>query len=212
MTHILLLGDSIFDNASYVAGGPDVVRQLRSYLPGGWQATLGAVDGAVINSVARQLERAPGDATHLVVSVGGNDALHASGILDQPLRSMAEALEGLARIGDRFEHDYRRMLDGVEERGRPTALCTIYNPRFPDPVRQRLASTALAFLNDIIVRQAVSRGLPLLELRLICNEDRDYANPIEPSVNGGDKIARTILRVVAEHDFAVRRTAVFAAA
>jgi len=29
MNHIVLLGDSIFDNAAYVAGGPDVVRQLR---------------------------------------------------------------------------------------------------------------------------------------------------------------------------------------
>ena len=29
MKHIVLLGDSIFDNAAYVAGGPDVVKQLR---------------------------------------------------------------------------------------------------------------------------------------------------------------------------------------
>jgi hypothetical protein len=35
MTHIVLLGDSIFNNAAYVAGGPDVVRQLRDVLPGG---------------------------------------------------------------------------------------------------------------------------------------------------------------------------------
>jgi hypothetical protein len=33
MNHIVLLGDSIFDNAAYVAGGPDVVRQVRDNLP-----------------------------------------------------------------------------------------------------------------------------------------------------------------------------------
>jgi AraC-like DNA-binding protein len=42
MIHIVLLGDSIFDNAAYVAGGPDVVRQLRDTLPSGWRATLNA--------------------------------------------------------------------------------------------------------------------------------------------------------------------------
>ena len=31
--HIVLLGDSIFDNASYTAGGPDVVAQLRAVWP-----------------------------------------------------------------------------------------------------------------------------------------------------------------------------------
>jgi hypothetical protein len=45
--HIVLLGDSIFDNGAYVSGGPDVVAQLRSRLPQGWEATLLAVDGAV---------------------------------------------------------------------------------------------------------------------------------------------------------------------
>ena len=45
--HVVLIGDSIFDNGAYVAGGPDVVTQLRERLPQGWRATLGAVDGAV---------------------------------------------------------------------------------------------------------------------------------------------------------------------
>src|SRR3712207_8799829 len=43
--HVVLLGDSIFDNGVYVSGGPDVVRQLRDELPPGWQATLRAIDG-----------------------------------------------------------------------------------------------------------------------------------------------------------------------
>ncbi len=73
MNHIVLLGDSIFDNA-YVAGGPDVVRQERDILPG-WHATLQARDGALIAELAKQLQRVPADPSHLVVSVGGNEAL-----------------------------------------------------------------------------------------------------------------------------------------
>src|SRR5688572_32260138 len=56
MKHVVLVGDSVFDNAAYVGGGPDVVRQLRRALPEDWQATLRAVDGATTASVARQVE------------------------------------------------------------------------------------------------------------------------------------------------------------
>ena len=49
--HVVLLGDSIFDNAAYVAGAPDVVRQVRQRLPQGSKATLAAVDGSTIGDV-----------------------------------------------------------------------------------------------------------------------------------------------------------------
>ena len=96
MPHVVLLGDSVFDNAAYVGAGPDVVQQLRTVLPDVWQATLLAVDGHVIADVPRQLGRLPNSATHLVVSVGGNDALRTSGVIDRSTRSVDEAL-GLLR-------------------------------------------------------------------------------------------------------------------
>ena len=46
VNHIVLLGDSIFDNARYVPGGPSVIEHLRRVLPGGWRTTLLARDGA----------------------------------------------------------------------------------------------------------------------------------------------------------------------
>ena len=152
MKHVVLLGDSIFDNAAYVAGGPDVVAQLRDRLPAGWRATLGAVDGAVTGDVRRQLDRVPSDASHLVVSVGGNDALGHAHVLDEGARSMAEALDRLAGIRERFGRDYRAMLDAVLGRGLPTAVCTIYEARFPDSGRRRLAATGLTIFNDRITR------------------------------------------------------------
>ena len=97
MPHLALLGDSIFDNAAYVAGGPDVIRQVRDILPPGWGATLQARDGALIGEVAKQLQRVSADASHLVVSVGGNDALGEAALLDATVGSMAEALELLTR-------------------------------------------------------------------------------------------------------------------
>jgi hypothetical protein len=34
------------------------------------------------------------------------------------------------------------------------------------------------------------------DLRLICTEEADYANPIEPSERGGEKISRVIVEFV----------------
>jgi hypothetical protein len=102
MNHVVLLGDSIFDNTAYVDGGPAVITQVQERLPPGWQATLLAVDGSITSDV-----------------------------------------------------------------------------------------------------------FPLIDLRLVCNEAADYANPIELSVAGGAKIARAITRLVTQHDFTQHRTTVF---
>lgn len=206
MAHAVLLGDSIFDNAAYVGGGPDVAAQLRRRLPPGWRATLLAVDGAVIGSVSRQLTGLPGDASHLVVSVGGNDALLQAGVLEEGARSVADALGRLAAIRDSFARDYRAMLDEVARQGLPTAVCTIYDGRLPEP-RGRIARTALGLFNDAITREAFARSLALIDLRLICDEDADYANPIEPSVQGGEKIAAAIAAFLIEPE--PRRPTVF---
>ncbi|MCB4825353.1 SGNH/GDSL hydrolase family protein [Roseicella aerolata] len=211
MGHVVLLGDSVFDNGAYVAPRePDVVQQLRDALPGGWRASLAAVDGAVTGSVPGQLGRLPPDATHLVVSVGGNDALQRQDVLERRVRSVAEALVELGDVRDAFARDYRVMLDAVLGRGLPTAVCTIYDPRFPDPMLQRVAVAALAMFNDVITREAFRRRLPLVDLRLVCSDDEHYANPIEPSARGGARIAAGIAELVTGHDFARRRAEVFA--
>lgn len=209
MKHIVLLGDSIFDNAAYVKGGPDLIRQLRAKLPAGWKATLNAVDGSMIENVSTQLARLSQEATHLIVSVGGNNALDHANILSDRAQSAAEVLDRLADIGDGFQQQYHGMLQGVLSYRLPTAICTIYYPRFPDPMLQRIAVAALTIFNDVIIREAFMAGIPILDLRLICNEDSDYANEIEPSVMGGEKISDAILKVVAEHDFTRGRTEVF---
>src|SRR5215217_7301452 len=101
------------------------------------------------------------------------------------------------------------MLKAVLSRGLPTAASTIYYPLFPDPTVERLAITARSLFNDAIIIEAFLSGVPLLDLRLICSEASDYANPIEPSVAGGEKIVSAIIKMLAEHNFKRRRTEVF---
>ena len=131
--HVVLLGDSIFDNGAYVGGAPDVVRQLRRRLPDGWNASLLAVDGAVTGDVGRQVAEIPPDATLLVVSVGGNDALGEAHLLSARCFSVGEAVNMLADASERFAGRYSAMLDAVLMPGIPTALCTIYDANFPPP-------------------------------------------------------------------------------
>jgi lysophospholipase L1-like esterase len=209
MNHVVLMGDSIFDNAAYVAGGPDVQLQLQECLPHDWRVTRLAVDGHRTADVAGQLQQMPADASHLIVSVGGNDALDHLEFLTQAAQSVAEVLQQLASIGEAFERVYRDMVRLILQHRLPTILCTIYYPRFPEPVLQRLAVTALTVFNDAIIREAFKAGVPLLDLRLICNAEADYANPIEPSVIGGAKIASVISTLIREQNFHCGRTSVY---
>jgi hypothetical protein len=196
MGHVVLLGDSIFDNARYVPGGPSVIEHLRRGLPSGWRATRLAVDGAIAEQVQGQLARLPADATHLVVSAGGNNALDQSSlILHEPATSFAQALRSLAEIRREFQEVYRRMLQTVLAQRRPTAVCTVYDHI---PGLDAAEEAGLCLFNDVIFREAFRVGVPVIDLRLVCAEGADYAksSPIEPSVAGGGKIARAIARLL----------------
>jgi hypothetical protein len=193
--HVVLLGDSIFDNSAYTQGAPDVVTHLRRVLPVVWRATLCAVDGAMIASMADQLESVPSDASHLVIAIGGNDALQNSDLLSLQVNSSRQALEIFAdRIG-RFESAYRSAISQATALGRYTAVCTVYNGAL-EPERATVARIGLALFNDVILRTAIDLRLDALELRSICTDAADYANPIEPSSQGGLKIARAVAHLV----------------
>lgn len=206
---VVLLGDSILDNGAYTRGGPHVAAQVEAALPPGWRCELAAVDGATTEDVPRQMRDLPDDAAVLVLSAGGNDLLMHSDVLDQPAAGSAQVLGRLAELADVFEVDYRAMLRHVLAPGLPTALCTVYNGNLPDPRMGRLAAAAMAVFDDRILRVALEKGLPVIELRAVCTRPDDYANPIEPSSTGGEKIARAIVRLVTTHDFSSRRTALY---
>jgi hypothetical protein len=209
MNNVVLLGDSIFDNKSYVGSGPDVVDQLKGDLPSGWTATLVARDGSTTVDIKSQLKAMPQDATHLVVSVGGNNALGEKAMIEESARSVAEVLDKLAKIKAEFAKSYGAMLDGVLARKLPAAVCTIYEARYQDPTTRQIAGAGLTVFNDVIMREAFARGVPVIDLRLVFDEDSDYANDIEPSVKGGAKIAKVIATLVTTHDFTQRRSEVY---
>lgn len=209
MSIIALIGDSIFDNAPYVKKGREVIEHMGRQMPDGWAADLLATDGDIVEDVAGQLENVADDVTHLFVSIGGNNALGKIDILTREVEHAGEVFYELSEIAADFEAKYQSMLESLLSFDLPTTLCTVYYPRYKNEIVQKLSVAALATFNDVIIRQAFLAGVPLIDLRLLCNEDTDYANPIEPSDAGGLKIVNTIIRIASEHDFSKKGTAVY---
>jgi len=189
-THIALLGDSVFDNRAYTRGEPDVASHLRRLLPEA-EVTLCAIDGSTTADLGAQVRNVPADVTQIVVSIGGNDALLNSDLLATPVSSTAEALSLFAQRISKFEADYRSAIEAVLALRLETSICTIYNGNL-DPPEAYVARIALMMFNDAILRCGFERRLNIIDLRFICSEKTDYANPIEPSGAGGLKIAKAI--------------------
>jgi hypothetical protein len=126
--------------------------------------------------VVKQVERVRLDASHLIVSSGGNDALHASMLLEQSGR----LLEMLADARKEFRLNHRRLLQALKKTAKPTVICTIY-----DSILHlgREKKAALSIFNDIIISEASQVEFPVIDLRPLCNEESDYSalSPIEPS-------------------------------
>ena len=109
MKHVVLLGDSIFDNAVYVPNEPAVIKQLQKHLPSFWQTTLFAVDGDVTEDILKQTKNLPKTATHLILSCGGNDALRRSSILGKRLTLWQKDLKLLHYLGQSFEKVIKKL-------------------------------------------------------------------------------------------------------
>jgi hypothetical protein len=196
---LALLGDSIFDNGVYTGDEPDVVTHLRGMLPT-WQVSLLAIDGSVASDLPEQLKRVQ-DESHLVISLGGNDALQSLGLFEKRTKTVGDALELLDGPIAKFEWDYRRAIDAALDLGRDTALCTIYGPDIGVPGTR----IGLMLFNDVILWVAVEHHLPVIDLRSVCTEPQDFAHEIEPSGQGGKKVAAAIARVLTHQGTACAR-------
>jgi hypothetical protein len=138
-------------------------------------------------------------ATDLVLSLGGNDALLNADLLDLPVRSTAQALDLFREGVSSFATSYSYVLDTFTALERRLTVCTIYNGNLAEPEATR-APIALAMFNDAILRCALRFSVHVIELRAVCCEASDFANPIEPSGSGGRKIAQAIVRSLASDE------------
>jgi hypothetical protein len=194
--HVVLVGDSIFDNDTYVLGEPGVIEQMRRSIPNGWSAFKIAVDGDCIGDVASQLEKLPTHATDIVLSVGGNDMIGYSHLLSE-IQDPRGLPTLLATPRADFAEKYAELLETLMLLPTRLTVCTVYTAiPFQEPEFREYARAAITAFNEAILEEADKRGIPVVRLERICTEDEDFSavSPIEPSAVGGQKIVDALIQ------------------
>lgn len=222
---IILLGDSIIDNKSYVLSNElDVTEHLEKLFSNDPNVVIEnhAVDGDTMH----QLERDHLDsnllsgATHIVVSIGGNDLLHNISFL-QTTSELSKIMGKGAMIGkwgakelnpsrnivfeetyfeiiEPFKKQYETIVANLSNHRANLLLCTVYEGDLVDSDEfsdvNNSSKTMVSIFNDIVYRVANKFNADVLELRDIFTSSDDYANPIEPSHIGGEKLAQSIVQ------------------
>ena len=222
---IILLGDSIIDNKSYILSNElDVTEHLEKLFSNDPNVVIEnhAVDGDTMH----QLEKNHLDsnlllgATHIVVSIGGNDLLYNISFL-QTTSKLSKVMGKGAMIGkwgakelnpsrnkvfeetyfeiiEPFKKQYETIVANLSNHRANLLLCTVYEGDLVDSDEfsdvSNSSKTMVSIFNDIVYRVANKFNADVLELRDIFTSSDDYANPIEPSHIGGEKLAQSIVR------------------
>ena len=200
----------------------DVVSHLNSMFKCGPQIIINnrAVDGHTMQDLLdNQLsDEGLNEATHIVTSIGGNDLLQNISFL-QMTSKLSEVMNKDARIGKwgvrelnpsrnkvfeetyfeiikPMQQDYESIVANLSNYRAKLLLCTVYegdlvdSDEFSDVIYS--SKTMLSIFNDLVYRTAQKYSCEVLELRDIFVSSEDYANPIEPSHIGGEKLAKAI--------------------
>ena len=200
----------------------DVVSHLNSMFKCDPQIIINnrAVDGHTMKDLLdNQLsDEGLNEATHIVTSIGGNDLLQNISFL-QMTSNLSEVMDKDARIGKwgarelnpsrnkvfeetyfeiikPMQQDYESIVANLSNYRAKFLLCTVYegdlvdSDEFSDVIYS--SKTMLSIFNDLVYRTAQKYSCEVLELRDIFVSSEDYANPIEPSHIGGEKLAKAI--------------------
>lgn len=227
MKSIYLLGDSIIDNAAYVGiDEKDVESHLNSMYKEDPKVNINnrAVDGHTMRDLLdTQLSDAGlNEATHIVMSIGGNDLLQNISFL-QMTSKLSEVMDKDARIGKwgvrelnpsrnkvfeetyfeiikPFNSLYETIVEKLSNYRAKLLLCTVYEGDLfgSDEFKNVFYSskTMVSIFNDLVYKSSSKFKTDVLELRNIFVSSEDYANPIEPSHIGGEKLAKSIVEWV----------------
>ena len=205
-TQLVLLGDSIIDNKTYVLDGEFSVLehiQSKSETP----VTQLALDGATTDDViSNQINVIPFGTSHIVLSVGGNDLLNEIGFLMEDFKyTPNQVLKRCHSLIAPITQKYESIVSQLQTTSRANLLlCTVYEGNLEDSaIYDDIAISSRAMLslfNDSIYKIHNMFKTEILELRNIFVSPEDYANPIEPSHIGGEKFAKAINKWVETHN------------
>jgi lysophospholipase L1-like esterase len=196
---ILLFGDSIIDNKYYVGENENSVLEHLQNISNDEFIQI-ALDGDTTRDVLdKQLQVSTiKDASKIILSIGGNDLLqNLSFLFKSNFENINEGLISLQNdIFQPLAERYEAIVKVLSSYRANLLLCTVYEGDLgrTDEFRGVLDSSKImaSSFNDIVYKTAKKFNADVLELRQIFTESDDYANPIEPSHIGGEKLANAI--------------------
>ena len=196
--NVSLLGDSIIDNKVYVEEGElSVTEHLQHNSSSNF--TMIAVDGDTTEDVLEnQLDNLKEPVSHIVLSIGGNDLLQNLHLLQDETSGMKFALEKSSELIGEIQENYTKILEHLSNYDTKVLLCTVYEGDLKSDVMlaqfDKAGQAMLKMHNDTVYYLASKFEVDVLELRNIFTNKEDYANPIEPSHIGGEKLAKAIIQ------------------
>ncbi len=203
--HIVLLGDALGDMPRLQEQG-ELESRLLPDLKIPWRLTVIQADDVINRSIRAEI---PTSASYVVISVEGNRAIQSSGLLEGRPVSYEEALARLSFAADQFEGVIRTLIKVAQRAGLPTVVCTMYPPRYSEPVQQRAASAALAIFNDRIIALAVEARISVVDFRSVCGQADDFGDKGLLSRSGLSKVAQAIWHALHESSLSGPRTEIF---
>ena len=196
--YVSLLGDSIIDNKVYVGEGElSVTEHLQHKSSSNF--SMIAVDGDTTEEVLdNQLDILKNPVSHIVLSIGGNDLLQNLHLLQDETSGMKFALEKSSELIGEIQENYTKILEHLSQYDAKVLLCTVYEGDLESDVLlaeyDKAGQAMLKMHNDSVYYLASKFDVDVLELRNIFTNKVDYANPIEPSHIGGEKLAKSIIQ------------------
>jgi hypothetical protein len=183
---IVLLGDSIFKNNSYVPHEKAIENILYFKTQGNCYCY--AVNNSKIYDIYDQLNNIPPDLnnknTTIYLSAGGND------ILDKYVERVNPDLNNMEYLKIIFSA-YKKLVKTIKIKMDHCNL-VLLDIYYPSSAKYKPYKDLLQKWNTDLYKYAQENGIGILRISNILTHQNDFTLEIEPSEIGGEKIARNI--------------------
>ena len=207
--NILLMGDSVIDNASWIPKKNLSTPERFAEVFPECHITNVALDGMTIPFMQRdQLDRVDGDFDEVFVSIGGNDLLQVFGFLDLELGTAINTFNGFElHARNQFVKNYSLLYKSIKDKFENSnfLFCDIYDACWESDIMRGMpkysrelarACTVAVDLYNASIRKIVDED-EIFSINKIFRDRPDYyANTIEPSTLGSLAIAEEARKVI----------------
>jgi len=183
----ILLGDSVLDNKSFVPDGENIAALLKKQNQDGHVVSLAKNDTTIPYvppqiSKIRELSASYNDSnTFIFLSVGGNDILVKYENNQKPNY-------------DNMIEEYNELIESIKIVA-PNAKIYLVDLYFPRNKENQKYWPDITEWNEKLNKYALENNLSIFKVSSILTKPEDFANKIEPSSTGGQKMVDAMLKV-----------------